>query len=163
MPEKVNKTPEQALASLMRLCSRAEKSSGDALRLMSRWGVDPSKRQEVLRRLIKERFIDDERYAEAFVREKSRLDGWGEYKIKQGLRAKGIAADVIARHVGALSKDESADRLMQMMTRRYRATKESDVYKLKGKLLRYGLSLGYEYDCVSDIVERIVNSKDDDF
>ena len=33
------KSPEQALASLMRLCSRAEKSSGDARRLMARWGA----------------------------------------------------------------------------------------------------------------------------
>ena len=33
------KTPEQALAALMRLCARAEKSEGDARRLMRGWGV----------------------------------------------------------------------------------------------------------------------------
>ena len=33
------KTPEQALAALMRLCARAERSEEDARRLMTRWGV----------------------------------------------------------------------------------------------------------------------------
>ncbi|MFR6557095.1 MAG: hypothetical protein ACLURY_03665 [Alistipes putredinis] len=48
---KRDKTPEQAYAALIRLCARSEKSSGDALRLMQRWGVKPSARQGVLQKL----------------------------------------------------------------------------------------------------------------
>ena len=70
---KREKTAYEALASLMRLCARAERSSGDALRLMQNWGVSKNEQQEVLQRLINERFIDDRRYAEAFVREKIQL------------------------------------------------------------------------------------------
>ena len=69
---KRDKTPEQAYAALIRLCARSEKSSGDALRLMQRWGVEPSARQGVLQKLLADRFIDDNRYAEAFVRDKIR-------------------------------------------------------------------------------------------
>ena len=71
--EKRTKSPEQALAALMRLCARAERSSGDALRLMRTWGVAQEAQQKVLRELLDQRFIDDARYAEAFVREKMRL------------------------------------------------------------------------------------------
>ena len=85
---KRDKTAEQALASLMRLCARAERSSGDAMRLMGTWGVPTQERGAVLQRLIKERFIDDRRYAEAFVREKINLSAWGEYKIRTALRRK---------------------------------------------------------------------------
>ena len=67
---KRDKTPEQAYAALIRLCARSEKSSGDALRLMQRWGVEPSARQGVLQKLLADRFIHDNRYAEAFVRDK---------------------------------------------------------------------------------------------
>ena len=72
------KTPEQALAQLMRLCARAEKSESDARRLMRGWGLDDRAAAEVLDRLVHDRFIDDARYAGAFVREKMRLSGWGE-------------------------------------------------------------------------------------
>ena len=43
------KTPEQALAALMRLCARAERSEEDARRLMTRWGVAPADRERSLR------------------------------------------------------------------------------------------------------------------
>ena len=69
------KTPEQALAALMRLCARAERSEEDARRLMTRWGIAPADRERVLERLRRDRFIDDARYAEAFVREKINLSG----------------------------------------------------------------------------------------
>ena len=59
------KTPEQALAALMRLCARAEKSEGDARRLMRGWGVAEKDAEQVLGRLVRDRFIDDSRYAEA--------------------------------------------------------------------------------------------------
>ena len=77
--ERRAKTPEQALSTLMRLCARAEKSTGDARRLMRNWGVADADAEKVLDRLLSDRFIDDTRYAEAFVREKLRLSGWGEY------------------------------------------------------------------------------------
>ena len=69
MEQKVKrtKTPEQALRSLMNMAARAERCSADALRLMKGWGVVDVDAQRVLQRLVAERFIDDSRYAGAFV------------------------------------------------------------------------------------------------
>lgn len=84
------KTPEQALAALMRLCARAEKSQEDARRLMRGWGLAERDAEGVLAKLVRDCFIDDARYAGAFVREKLRLSGWGEYKIRTALQRKRI-------------------------------------------------------------------------
>ena len=89
------KTPEQALAALMRLCARAEKSQNDARRLMRGWGLAEREGEQVLARLVRDRFIDDGRYAEAFVRDKLRLSGWGEYKIRTALQRKHIDRELI--------------------------------------------------------------------
>ena len=78
------KTADEAFASLMRLCARAERSSGDALRLMQNWGVAKEEQYRVLQRLQSERFIDDRRYAEAFVREKCNLSAWGPRQPDDG-------------------------------------------------------------------------------
>ena len=75
--ERKTKTAQQALQSLMRLCSRSEKSTGDALRLMRTWGVPEAEQRGVLDKLIADRYIDNRRYAEAYTREKSNLAGWG--------------------------------------------------------------------------------------
>lgn len=57
----------EALSALMRLCSRAERSSGDAMRLMRQWGVAENEREGVLRRLVEMKFIDDSRDRKSVV------------------------------------------------------------------------------------------------
>lgn len=158
--ERKTKTPEQALAALMRLCARAEKSAGDARRLMHGWGVAPADAEKVLARLVRERFIDDRRYAEAFVREKLRLSGWGEYKLRTALQRKGIARELIDEALGQIDRSGMAERLAERLARKARTTRAASPYDLKTKLIRYGLSLGYDYETVLGAVAQQLNLTD---
>lgn len=153
---KRTKTPEEALASLQALCARAERSSGDALRLMTTWAVEPQKQQEILRKLLKDKFIDDERYAEAFIREKTSLNTWGEYKIRTALRRKGIAEYIINEKLSLLDKSSNIERLGQRLERKAKSVKYDTPYQLKTKLLRYGLSLGFQMEQVMTSVEQVM-------
>lgn len=153
--ERRPKTSAEALQSLMRLCSRAEKSSGDALRLMHRWGVPEAEQQGVLDKLITQRFIDDRRYAEAYVREKSQLSGWGTRKIAMQLRQKGVDKDIITEVLAALDDDDMRQRLRERLERKLRTTKAATEYDLRGKLLRHALSAGYDYDITVEIIDEL--------
>ncbi len=155
------KSAEQALESLMRQCARAEKSSGDAMRLMARWGVDPARRAEVLERLIAERFIDDERYAAAYVREKLNLSGWGARKIASSLRVKGVSESIITAALSDLDSQQMEERLADKIMRKARVIKYKDQYDKRNKLIRYGLSLGYQYDMVQDAVSQNITIDDE--
>ena len=157
--ERKPKTAQQALQSLMRLCARSEKSSGDALRLMQQWQVPQSERQGVLDKLLKDRFIDDGRYAEAYVREKSRLSGWGARKIAMQLRQKGVNQSVITEALKQLDSDAELPRLVEKLRRKARTTKYSSDYELRGKLLRYALSLGYDYDMATSAIDGIISDE----
>ena len=162
------KTAEQALTSLMRLCARAERSSGDAMRLMATWMVPEADRQGVLQRLIKDRFIDDSRYAEAFVREKSNLSAWGEYKIRTALRRKGIADNIINSALQQMPTEQNLERLTERLRRKMRTIKYDTTYQLKTKLIRHALSLGFTMDdvlkCVEDVMRDINTTEEcDDF
>ncbi len=145
----------------MRQCAKAEKSSGDAMRLMARWGVDPTRRAEVLERLIADRFIDDRRFAEAYVREKLNLSGWGERKIASSLKVKGISSSIVSELLADLNRDAMGERLLQKMERKARTTKHKDIYDLKAKLFRYGVSLGYQFDMVQEAVSQVIKLEDD--
>lgn len=151
--ERKPKSAQQALQSLMRLCARSEKSSGDALRLMQQWQVPHTERQGVLERLVKERFIDDGRYAEAYVREKSRLSGWGARKIAMQLRQKGVSQAIIDDALRQLDSNVELPRLVDKLRRKIRTTKYTSDYELRGKLMRYALSLGFDYDIAQRAVE----------
>lgn len=155
--ERKTKTAEQALNALMRLCSKAEKSSGDALRLMYTWGVPMAERQGVLQKLIELRFIDDARYAEAYTREKSAIAGWGARKIAQHLYQKGVAKEIVERTLATLQGDDQRAMLEKRLQRKLPSVKATNDYELRGKLLRYALGLGYDYDMVISVIDNVVS------
>ena len=154
------KTPEQALAALMRLCARAEKSQEDARRLMRGWGLAERDAKGVLAKLVRDRFIDDARYAGAFVREKLRLSGWGEYKIRTALQRKRIDRALIDAALAEADRSGMDERLRRQLERKARTAKYSTQYELKTKLIRYGLSLGYDYEAVMDAASAMVRETD---
>lgn len=155
------KSPEQALSSLMRLCARAEKSSGDARRLMHGWGLAPVDIERVLERLKRDRFIDDARYAAAFVREKCSLNGWGSYKIRVALQRKGVARELIDAALAAIDPGQSREQLRLRLERKLRSLKGGTPYERRTKLMRYGLSLGYDFEAVGVVVSRVMQSNDE--
>ena len=154
------KTPEQALAALMRLCARAEKSQEDARRLMRGWGLAERDAEGVLAKLVRDCFIDDARYAGAFVREKLRLSGWGEYKIRTALQRKRIDRALIDAALAEADRPAMGERLRRQLERKARTAKYSTQYELKTKLIRYGLSLGYDYEAVMDAASAMVRETD---
>lgn len=154
--ERKSKSAAEALQSLMRLCARGERSTGDAMRLMRTWGVPEGERQSVVDRLVAQRFIDNSRYAELYVREKSRLSGWGARKIAMQLRTKGVEKEVIAEALATIDRDEQSDRLAEKLRRKMRTTKAQSDYEMRGKLLRYALGLGYDYDDANTALDKIM-------
>ena len=150
------KTPEQALAALMRLCARAEKSQEDARRLMRGWGLAERDAEGVLAKLVRDRFIDDARYAGAFVREKLRLSGWGGYKIRTALQRKRIDRALIDAALAEADRSGMDERLRRQLERKARTAKYTTQYELKTKQIRYGLSLGYDYETVVEAASGLV-------
>ncbi len=157
---KRTKTPQQATTALMNLCARAERSSGDALRLMRGWGLADADAREVLARLQRERFIDDSRYATAFVRDKMRLAGWGAYKVAMALRAKGVSRDIIDEALREVDGDEVRERLVALLARRAKSIKGTSAADVRAKLLRFAASRGYEYGLVRECVEQLIEDND---
>lgn len=163
--EPKTKTAEQALNQLMNLCAKAERSSGDARRLMYRWGVEAVEQEGVLEKLIDNRFIDDDRYAHAYVRDKIRFAGWGRYKIAVGLAAKGVAKPIVERALvdeydSLSSTGEGDDRLERIVRLKMRSVKAKDLYDLRAKLIRFALSRGFEVGQSVDVVERLIKFED---
>lgn len=156
---KREKTPEQALRSLMNLCVKAERSEFDVRRLLERWGVAGGERQRIVDTLVRERFVDNRRYAEAYVREKVRFSGWGRYKIRAALRAKRIDEAIVEEALeqvdGASMREKLEHRLQMKMNR----TRARDAYDLRGKLVRYGAGLGFDTDTVLEVVERLMKER----
>ncbi len=149
------KSAEEAVAALEREGARRELASGDAYRLMARWEVPHADRERVVQGLIQNRFIDDNRYTKAYIRDKINLSGWGERKIAAELSKHGISREIIQQGLSSVDKAVVVDRLRELIEKRVKNTKYKTTYELKGKLIRYGASLGYDYGIVMGVISKL--------
>lgn len=87
-------TGQQAYSRLTALCARSEHCQQEMLEKMRQWGVTDEEQAQVMARLVKEKYVDDSRYARAFVNDKVHYDRWGRRKVEQTLRQKHIDAEI---------------------------------------------------------------------
>ena len=141
---------------MRRLCSRREYCTSDILKKVSE-ALDGNREaaSKVLADLVADRYVDDLRYATAYVRDKATISGWGATKIRYMLSGKGIERDVIAKALEEIDEGKAGLRLEKLLENKWRTLKDDPQAKLK--MLRFGLGRGYQYDDVSSALEKIMN------
>ena len=85
---------------------------------------------------------------------------WGEYKIRTALQRKGVSKERIDAALSQADRPAMGERLAQQLERKARTVKYTSQYELKTKLIRYGLSLGYDYEAVMDAASAMVRETD---
>ena len=148
----------KVLNRLRALCSRREYCVADVLKKAAD-GLegDRAAAQEVVDILVKEKYVDDLRYASAFARDKSAIQGWGEVKIRYMLSAKGVSRDVIDKALEEIDQDKADSRLEKLLQNKLKSLKEDPQCRLK--LLRFALGRGYSYDEVAHTVDQLLKNE----
>ena len=139
-----------------RYCSyqeRTRKEVGDKLRT---WGVPQRETVErILQMLTKERFLDEQRYVEAFIRGKFEGRRWGKRKLRVALTQKGLAPSLIQRGLDAITPTDYLTSLRYVANRKQQALLDLPPVQQKRKLTYYLLQKGYEPDLIGEIVREI--------
>ena len=150
-----NPAEKKLLERLERQCARAEYCTGDIRRkALKALEGDEEAAARIVDSLVQNRFVDDRRYAGAFVREKSSIQGWGAIKIAHMLAAKGIKREIIQDALSEETDREKAGaRLRKLLETKARSLAGDPAFRLK--LLKFGLSRGYTYDEVDPLVREL--------
>lgn len=151
-------TEQGAYLQLAQLCARSEHCQYDLTEKMRRWEMSDEAQARVMQRLVSERYVDDERYARAFVRDKIRYNKWGRRKVEQALWQKRIDDDIRQRVLGEVDDEEYLSVLRPLLKQKRRSTKAESDYELNQKLVRFALSRGFTYD----IIRQCIDVDDDD-
>jgi regulatory protein len=140
----MNRNEQEAYNRAAAYCSKAEHCTSEVAEKLRQWEVTPDVAERILRRLTEERYVDDERYGRAFVRDKYRFAKWGRMKIATALRAKHIDTDIISAALDDIDEDEYIGILRNLLAAKRRTISGSNDYERTGKLMRFALGRGYE-------------------
>jgi regulatory protein len=141
-----------ALNKAMAQCSRREFCRSDILIKLDSWGLGENDCEKVITILMQENFINEERFARAFVRDKFNYNKWGKVKIATHLRAKKLPPDIISSAFDSIDNEQYIKMIRGLIESHRRTVRAKNQYDLKAKLLRYGLSKGFESSILYDIL-----------
>ena len=150
---KKDMTEQEAYMQLAALCAQAEHCQQEMRDKMRRWELDETVQNRIIDRLIKERYVDDERYARAFVKDKIRYNKWGRRKVQQALWQKRIDADIQQRVLDEIDEKEYLDVLRPLLKQKRKSIRAANDYELNQKLARFALSRGFTFDLIRQCLD----------
>lgn len=141
-----------AFLQLSALCAQAEHCQHEMLEKMRKWELSDEAQARVMQRLIEGRYVDDERYARAFVRDKIHYNKWGRRKVEQALWQKHIDEDIRQQVLNEVDDEEYLNVLRPLLKQKRKATKADNDYQLNQKLVRFALGRGFTYDIIRQCI-----------
>lgn len=147
------KTENDAYLTLAALCAQAEHCQWEMLEKMRRWELPEEAQARVMQKLVSERYIDDERYARAFVKDKIRYNKWGRRKVEQALWQKRIDEKIRRQVLDEVDDDEYLSVLRPLLKQKRKSTKAQSDYELNQKLMRFALGRGFTFDIIRQCLD----------
>ena len=146
-------TNDAILKKVLHYCAYQDRCTQEVRTKLATFDMPDSEKKKMLKLLVDEGYLDDERYASTFVRSKIHLKKWGVNKIKMSLKIKGISDEIISNALSEIDPEIYKDELIKVL--KAKKINESDPYKKKAKLAQYAMQKGYEPNLVWDAVKNL--------
>ena len=145
------------------LCARSEQAPGDIREKLMKWGLVGEDVSHILLQLTQQGFLDEARFAKAFVKDRFAFNGWGRIKIAYQLKQKGIPGDVIDEAMTAIDETQYRERLTELLQSKWRTVKEREPRAAWTAMMRFAVSRGFETNVASECVKLVtrVDAEDD--
>ena len=146
-------TPDQVLDKMAKYCAYQERCVKEVRDKLKTFDIAEEDKTKILDYLLDNRFVNDERYANAFVRGKVNQSGWGINKIRFHLIQKGINKDIIDEALGQTDEEVYRQRLIEILKTKAKTIKAASDFEKKRKLAAYAMQKGFEGSLVGETLK----------
>lgn len=144
---------EQALARLTALCAGAEHCTGEMIDKMTKWEISEEAQARIMEHLVKNKYVDDERYCRAFVHDKMEYNHWGRRKIEQALYVKHVDKAIQKTVLDEIPDEDFIDILRPLIVQKRRQTRANSEYEMNMKLMRFAASRGFTIEQIRQCID----------
>ena len=148
------KKEKNILRDIMQYCAKAEHCSQDVIKKLSSWDVEEEEIELLLEKLRTEKFLDDARYAKAYVNDKWKLDHWGKKKIRHQLFLKNIDDRFVEKALDTIDEEEYKTELIKQLSKKENELNGLDRDQLITRMYNFGVSRGFEEELIMQWVQR---------
>ncbi|MBF8149741.1 RecX family transcriptional regulator [Winogradskyella sp. F6397] len=137
-------TVNEAQKKLEHYCAYQERCHKEVRQKLRDMNMIPEAIDVIMVHLIQENFLNEERFAKAFVSGKFRIKKWGKNRLLRELKFRGISKYSIDSALQEIDLDDYYNTLDALVQKRMEQVKEPNVYKKKKKVVDYLLYRGWE-------------------
>ncbi|MCQ9641728.1 RecX family transcriptional regulator [Chryseobacterium sp. WG14] len=151
--EKKSFTFDEIKMKLVNYCVYQDRCHAEVEQKMREFLLIEEAKEEIILYLLKENYLNEERFTRSYIRGKFYIKHWGKNKIKMHLKQKQISEKLINMCFDEIYEDD----YMKTITRIYEDyfSKQTGLkeYQRKSKTIKYLMSRGFEYEKINDIFE----------
>lgn len=144
--EKKSYTFEEIKQKLVNYCVYQDRCHAEVEQKMRDYLLIPEAKDEIFLYLMKENYLNEERFTRSYIRGKFYIKHWGRTKIKMNLKMKGITEKLISRCMDEIDDSDYEKTIVKLYQNYFAAQKGLKDYQRKSKTIRHLLSRGFEYD-----------------
>ena len=138
----------------MHYCAYQDRCHFEVEQKMRDFLLIPEAREELILYLIRENYLNEERFTRSYIRGKFYIKHWGRTKIRLHLKQKQVPEKLIQRCMNEIDEQDYENILLKIYETYYSKLKGLKDYQKKSKTIRYLLSRGFEYECVLEVLNR---------
>ncbi len=157
MQTKKTYTLQEATKKLEHFCAYQERCHQEVRQKLMQMHMIPEAIDVIIVHLLKHNFLNEERFAKAYVSGKFKFKNWGKVRLSFELKKKGISKHNINSALAEISDEEYLGVLNNLAEKVVFTIKETNVLKKKKKFVDYFLYRGWEshlvYDKANDLIK----------
>ena len=151
-------TVKEALLALSRYCVYQDRCHQEVEQKLKSMNMIPEARAQIISELIKDDFLNEERFAISYVRGKFNQKGWGKIKIRQELKRRQISDYLLQKALNQINEDNYRNKLHELAVKKFKQLGKSQTWATKSKLKNYLTYKGYEIGLILDEINSLIKT-----
>ncbi len=149
-------TVDEATKVLEHFCAYQERCHKEVEQRLYDLKMIPEAKEIIILHLLQHNFLNEERFAKAYVRGKFSIKKWGRIKIVSELKFKNISPYNIKTALKEINEEDYFKTLQSIAEKKIVLIKEPNSFKKKSKLTTFLISKGYETQLIYKIVNILI-------
>ncbi len=139
---------KEAKIKIANYCAYQERAPKEVEEKLSGFGLKEQVIHKIIKELVDEGFLNEDRFARAYVSGKFRNNKWGKHKIRQHLIFKGIDKAKIETALNGIDADDYHQMIRHLIMQKQASFDSTDSYIKKQKIAAYLLQKGFESEAI---------------
>lgn len=151
--EKKSFTFDEIKLKLVNYCVYQDRCHAEVEQKMREFLLIEEAKDEIILYLLKENYLNEERFTRSYIRGKFYIKHWGRNKIKMHLKQKQISEKLINSCFDEIHEEDYEKMIRKIFEDYSSKQKGLQEYQKKSKTIKYLMSRGFEYEKIADIFD----------